>query len=184
MKFKLVNDQLWNLYHSGQIDQGHIRKERFKSIFSSLGFEFDATNDLSTEYIAECPKMGNTLPGAIELLEHLIENYQLSIITNGFAEIQHTKLSASGLDKYFDEIIISSHTNFRKPDREIFLHALEKARAHSKSSIMIGDNLESDIRGAKNVPMDQVFFNPKEIRHDEEVTFEITSLLELKTMGF
>ncbi len=183
-KFTEVNERLWDLYHIGKINQDHIRKERFRIVFNSLRLEFDSIEEFSTEYIAECPKMGMTLPGAIELLEHLTGNYELHIITNGFVDIQDIKLKTSGLDKYFDQVIISGHTNYRKPDREIFLHAMSETNAQPETSIMIGDSLESDIRGAKNVPMDQVFFNPKMTSHQEEVTYEISNLLEMKALGF
>ena len=44
---------------------------------------------------------------------------------------------------------------------------------------MIGDNLEADILGAKEVGIDQVFFNPDGLPNQEEVTFEIQNLKEL-----
>ena len=44
---------------------------------------------------------------------------------------------------------------------------------------MIGDNIETDIVGAQNAAMDQIFFNPKETRHSLDVTFEITSLKQI-----
>lgn len=184
LKFTEVNEKLWDLYHIGKIGQDDIRKERFKSVFNSLGLNFDGTEEFSAEYIAECPKMGATLPGAIELLEYLSGTYKLNIITNGFVDIQEIKLNTSGLYKYFDKIVISGHTDYRKPDREIFLHALNETNGKPETSVMIGDSLESDIRGAKNVPMDQVFFNPKKTTNSEEVTYEINHLLELKTLGF
>ena len=71
-----------------------------------------------------------------------------------------------------------------KPDKEIFLYALEETQGDRNSSIMVGDSIESDIRGAKNVPMDQVFFNPDLNDHNEDVTYEINKLLQLKELGF
>jgi len=47
---------------------------------------------------------------------------------------------------------------------------------------MIGDDLEVDILGAKNVGIDQVFVNYENLFHDQEVTFEITEFLELKNL--
>jgi putative hydrolase of the HAD superfamily len=183
-EFTSVNDQLWDDYHSGKIDQAFIRRHRFVKIFKNLGYEFSFTAEISLEYINECPKKGFTLPGAIELLDHLHGKYEMLIITNGFEDIQHIKMSTTGLDKYFRHIIISGHTGFRKPEKEIFHHALEISGGEPSSSIMIGDSLESDIRGAKNVPMDQVYFNPNGFKHNEDITFEIRDLLEMKELGF
>jgi len=45
---------------------------------------------------------------------------------------------------------------------------------------MIGDELETDISGARESGIDQVYLNSKQIPHDEKVTYEIRSLAELK----
>ena len=51
--------------------------------------------------------------------------------------------------------------------------------ARKSESMMIGDDLHVDIKGAKNFGMDQVFFNRKRISHDIETTYEINELKEL-----
>jgi putative hydrolase of the HAD superfamily len=51
-----------------------------------------------------------------------------------------------------------------------------------KESIMIGDNLVADILGAKNVGIDQVYFNPEKNKHQEKVSYEISSLDELSPL--
>ena len=42
--------------------------------------------------------------------------------------------------------------------------------------------MEQDILGAKNFGMQQVFFNPGKIKHDEKISYEIHSLDELKNI--
>ena len=127
--------------------------------------------------------MGHVIPGALEILEYLGSSYRMHIITNGFSDIQHIKLSTTGLEKYFDQIIISSVTQYRKPDKEIFDLAFERAGASPESSLMIGDSLISDMKGAKNALVDQVYYNPNRIPHNEEITYEIHHLSELKEIG-
>ena len=41
---------------------------------------------------------------------------------------------------------------------------------------MIGDNLIADCVGARNQGIDQVFFNPNNARHKEQLTYEITRI--------
>ena len=103
----------------------------------------------------------------------------MHIITNGFEEIQATKLKYSGLDIYFQEVITSERAHAQKPDPEIFLFALKTVNAKASESVMIGDNLVTDIQGARNVGMEQIFFNPCKITHDLDVTHEINHLFEL-----
>lgn len=45
---------------------------------------------------------------------------------------------------------------------------------------MIGDDLNVDVLGAKNIGMDQIYFNPQNIKHSEDITLEINSLKELQ----
>ena len=180
--FNEINEGLWVKFHLGEISKDEIRRSRFNLVFKLLGgYSFIFTDEFSEEYIRECPTKGHLIPGALELLDYLSGNYELHIITNGFEDIQHIKLSTTGLDHFFDQIFISGLVGYRKPEKEIFTHALNITKALSSTSLMIGDSLESDIVGAKSVPMDQVYFNPKRTAHNEKVTHEIQKLLQLKS---
>ncbi|MFT5667059.1 MAG: putative hydrolase of the HAD superfamily, partial [Vicingaceae bacterium] len=59
--------------------------------------------------------------------------------------------------------------------------AFEKSGASAENSIMIGDDYGSDILGAKAVGMDQIYFT-KDLQKDEEATFVVGSLLDLKNI--
>jgi FMN phosphatase YigB (HAD superfamily) len=52
--------------------------------------------------------------------------------------------------------------------------------ANHYEAIMIGDNLITDIGGAKNASIDTVLFNPEQIAHEEDVHYEIIDLNELR----
>jgi len=110
------------------------------------------------------------------------KNYELHIITNGFEDVQYRKMSNSGILGYFGQIVTSEKAGQKKPYRQIFDYALSSANAQRKESIMIGDNLQTDIGGAKLAEMDHVFFNPKKEVHREKVQHEISSLIELKAI--
>ena len=47
---------------------------------------------------------------------------------------------------------------------------------------MIGDDLENDIFGARRFGIDTVFFNPEKIKYQQQTTFEIQSLADLRTI--
>ncbi|MEQ9425508.1 MAG: YjjG family noncanonical pyrimidine nucleotidase [Cyclobacteriaceae bacterium] len=179
--FSIVNDELWHGFHLGTISKDEIRERRFHQVFNQMGMNnVEFIPEFSNAYIKECPTKGFVIPGAIELLDYLKGKYQLHIITNGFEDIQHIKMSTTGMDKYFDEIIISGLVGYRKPQRQIFNIALERTGGRRKSSIMIGDNLNSDVIGARNAEIDQVYFNPNALEHQERITYEIRELIELK----
>lgn len=177
-----VNDLKWEEYRQGLISKEHLRATRFHDTL--LRFEIDHPKlaaEIDHEYIQRSPHKTHLFPNALEVLEYLAEKYRLHIITNGFTEVQDIKLTQSGLHPFFTYKITSEMVGANKPDPVIFRHALKMAGAKRTESIMIGDNLEVDIVGARRVGLDQVYFNPDKKPHSEKVTFEILNLAELKT---
>lgn len=179
-EFFRTNRELWRKFDKRLIDKDKIRQDRFPLIFERLGVDgHEDVDALQKSFIYESPKKGKLIDHADEILEALSNHYSMHIITNGFEEIQATKLKYSGLEIYFQEVVTSERANAQKPDPGIFLFAMEAANAKASESVMIGDNLITDIQGARGVGMEQVFFNPGKITHDLEVTHEINHLFEL-----
>jgi putative hydrolase of the HAD superfamily len=106
----------------------------------------------------------------------------MHIITNGFEEIQGIKIKQSRLEDFFKHIFISEKIGHQKPQKEIFIHAMEATGASVSESLMIGDNMQTDIAGARSVGMDQVFFNPNKLKTREKATYEISELKELRNI--
>ncbi len=180
-KYHMVNDELWNKHDIGLIDKSQIRKERFSAIFNHFGSN-DQTKAkaLSREFLEECPKKGHIFPFVIDALQYLKDKYTLHVITNGFKDMQAVKMRTSGIDHFFQQIIISEEVGYKKPQTEIFNFALAKAGAGNYEAVMIGDNLIVDIAGARNARIDQVFFNPKRKPFNDQVTYHINCHSELK----
>ena len=181
--FKKVNTDLWSLYDRGLIDSEFIRKERFKRILEPFNaYEPTISENISRDYLDICPRKGQLMPYATEILNYLKQYYRLAVITNGFEEIQHMKLTAGNLHPYFDHIITSQKAGYKKPSREIFDCALQLNGITNMEAVMVGDNLITDIGGARNASIDAVFFNSEEVVHNESLHFEIRSLDELRTI--
>ncbi len=181
--FFKVNHELWTLYDQNLIQRDDIRERRFVTVFEKLGAKAEQMpSNLEQEYIALAPTKPHTFDNAHKVLDYLSVNYELHMITNGFKEIQSVKLKNSGLEKYFDIVVTSETTRYRKPDKEIFELAMQRANASVEQSIMIGDNLEADIAGAINANMDHVWFNPSGVKTDVQIQHEIQNLIELKNI--
>jgi len=114
------------------------------------------------------------------VLEYLHKKYILHIITNGFEEVQEIKIKSNELDKYFTTITTSEEAGSKKPDLKIFKFALRKAGAIPEESLMVGDDLEVDIAGAKAAGMDGLFCNFDNLSHNGQVTYEVKSFAEIK----
>ena len=69
-----------------------------------------------------------------------------------------------------------------KPHPDIFHHAVSNGKTNITDSVMVGDSIEADIRGAHGVGMDSVYFNPGQREVPEDVRVSITALAELKAM--
>jgi putative hydrolase of the HAD superfamily len=172
-----INEKMWEHFRNGVVDMNGLRYKRFEDTFKLFNINDTAfINQIANAYTTIAPQKTNLLPYAKEALDYLFEKYTLHIITNGFEEVQHIKINNCNLSKYFKTITSSEKSGFKKPDARMFQYAFSQANAQAQNSIMIGDSLEADILGAKNVGMDQVYFNPLEKTHSEHITHEINSL--------
>jgi putative hydrolase of the HAD superfamily len=181
--FKKINFALWDLYDRGMVDHNAIRDERFKQVLEQFHVQdVRLSADLSHEYLYGCPKKCNLVPHAKEILEYLSGNYSLTIVTNGFDEIQSIKLLAGQITHYFHHVITSQKAGFKKPARGIFEYALSVNNLQCHEALMVGDNLLTDIAGARNAAIDSVFYNPDAVTHSEKVKHEIRSLSELRNI--
>ena len=179
-KYKLRNEMMWEQYRLGKIDKVNLRDTRFTLTFWDMGLDSDlAPKELASEFIRIGPKKSKLFPHAHEVLSYLKEKYKLHIITNGFEESQHIKLTSSDLTKYFQNIIISEHTGYKKPDIRIFQYSAESANATADNCMMVGDTLAVDIIGAQDAGWDTIYFNPGRLPHNEMPTHEVVSLDKL-----
>lgn len=175
-----INERMWEEYRKNEITKEALRYDRFHEALKKFKIDdFELARAIGNDYTGSAPYKSNLFPHAIEVLDYLKGKYQLHIITNGFEETQHIKLKNSKIDHYFSEIITSERSGFKKPDERMFHYSLTAASAQAGQSIMIGDSLEADVLGAKNVGMHQIYFNPDGRSHFEELTHEVRSLKEL-----
>jgi putative hydrolase of the HAD superfamily len=176
-----INLQYWKLYREEKIDKASLRFARLNDAFRALSFSIskELIDTLSEDYIRYLSSFNHLFEGTLEILEYLDSKYNLHIITNGFKEVQHSKLEQSGISSYFLTVTNSEMVGVKKPNRKIFDHALSIAQADVKDSLMIGDNLEADILGAKNIGMDAICFNYHKVDVPDDIP-KINHLLELK----
>ncbi|MGN7205282.1 YjjG family noncanonical pyrimidine nucleotidase [Pedobacter sp. SAFR-022] len=180
LNYTLNNHALWADYHLGKISKELLRAERFKRTFVQMGILPELVPlQFEEDYVRLSPTKTNLFEGSLKVLEYLKQRYQLHIITNGFKETTITKMNLSGLNPYFQHVIISEDVGFNKPHPNVFQYAIDKASASLEESVMIGDSLEADIYGAQQFGMEAIFFNPLRKKKPADVTREIYHLEEL-----
>jgi putative hydrolase of the HAD superfamily len=87
------------------------------------------------------------------------DSYELALITNGASCLQREKLTAAGLDDYFDVVVISGEFGVGKPERSIFEHTLSLLGSDREHAVVIGDSLARDVDGAIAAGLSAVWVN-------------------------
>ncbi|MFO8001153.1 MAG: YjjG family noncanonical pyrimidine nucleotidase [Marinilabilia sp.] len=180
-RYMPINLDLWQQYKYGWIPKKDIKVGRFYKTFRGAGLDdLKTAENFANEFVRGNSEQTGVIPHTFDVLEYLKQKqYHLHIITNGFREAQHTKMDRSGLTPYFENIFISEDIGASKPDQRFFEHVIKTVSARKDESLVIGDSLENDIKGARDSGLDHVFFNPQQTAHTEKVFKEITSLKEL-----
>ncbi len=118
------------------------------------------------------------IPGAVELVHELKRlGYRLALVADGPVGTFVNNLSPYGLYDRFDAYAISEQVGVSKPHPSIFHHALGQLGiipADYGSVVMLGNNLERDIKGANALGIISVWLNwsprrSKVPRDDSEV---------------
>jgi putative hydrolase of the HAD superfamily len=177
------NEKLWDRYRKGFIKSEELRWKRMW--LTLLDFKIGdekLAREMGIAFLDLLPTRKILFPHAIEILQYLTQkNYVLHLITNGFEKTQHAKLKNSGLDAFFKEVITSEGSNSLKPHKAIFDYALQRTNATVKESIMLGDDMDADIVGARDAGLDQVYINHlNKALPAIAPTYTVTSLKELE----
>ena len=179
-----ANIDLWTRYSKEEITRDYLIVERFRRPLN-FGKGLDPTEEYclkaSDLFLDYCSSKPGLVEGAHELVDYLKnKGYRMHICSNGFHEVQYKKLRACGLFDYFDTIILSEDAGANKPSKQFFDYALQKSGAVKTKTLMIGDNFNTDILGAKQAGFDTAYFNRfPDYPAPEPVTFEVTNLSQL-----
>lgn len=179
-----INFSLWNLYRDDKITKEYLRHNRLKSTFEKLNIYIKPSviDNISDDYVKHLPDNNFLLKDAITVLDYLFKKYTLHIITNGFTEVQNTKIINSNLKKYFTCIIDSETVGVKKPHSKIFQYAYDVSKATNKNQcLMIGDNYEADVMGAINNGFKAIHLNSnnENLHKDSIIINDLISLKEI-----
>lgn len=179
-----TNIDLWTRYSKGEITRDYLIVERFRRPLS-FGKGLKPTEafclETSDRFLDLCSSKPGLVDGARELMEYLkSKGFRMHMCSNGFHEVQYKKLRASGLDTFFDHIILSEDAGYNKPSTQFFDYAFKVTGAPRESTLMIGDNYDTDISGARQAGIDVAWFNRyPEYPAPGPCNFEISDLRQL-----
>lgn len=114
----------------------------------------------------------------LDLLERLKkEGYKIALISNTDCFTTDEVLDKYDLRKYFDEIVLSYKVNMLKTDSKMYEIILEKLEVDKSDALVVGDSLETDIKGAKDAGIDAILVDRRGRR---EFDPKISNLTELE----
>ncbi len=100
------------------------------------------------------------LPGALDVLNFCCDReLSLALITNGPEDMQRAAIQAVGIERYFQRILVSGDADVavRKPNPRVFQMACEALGTQPGETLMVGDNLGADVKGALAYGMQTVY---------------------------
>lgn len=179
--YNSVNKHLWSEYESGNIALADVLNSRFSETMLRLGKDVDG-NEWENQYRELLGNGCQLMEGALELCESLFATHRLFIITNGVSITQIKRLKQSGLYNFFEGIFDSQSIGFQKPSIEFFEYVKGHIKEFNiKEALVIGDSLNTDIKGGLLSGIDTCWMNRKAQKGSAEIqsTYTVTSLAEL-----
>lgn len=183
-----VAGQVWDEIRSvesspwGNMDDKSIVQRVWRTALAQAGVQgTDTLSDCVELYLDLRRSAVPAFPDAEPCLQRLRSSFRLGVITNGYADQQEPKLASAGLQSYFQSVV-TTDIGYGKPQREIFLHALDNLDVAADEAAYVGDSLSWDVLGANRAGLTSVWLNRaarKPKGEDPVPDMEIASLGEL-----
>ena len=192
--YKPHNLELWDKYGKDLVTKEYLSFDRFFFPLmhgSRVGERLQAKGErqgvaalaeqLSEDFLNMTTARFSLLEGAEELVRYLAKKYPLTVVTNGFVEVQYEKFDKSGLRDCFAHIVLSEEVGCQKPNPRIFEEALRMNGLQAEEVVMIGDSWNSDIQGAINAGIDQIWIRKSKdsLPEGQSATYLVQSLSEV-----
>ena len=156
-EYQQINHACWQALERGEMDQETLHVERFRR-FLRLKERMDDPKRVADRFAGLLGQQAIPLPGAEETVERLAREREIVILTNGITPIQKSRMARSPVRNWISRMVISQEVGVSKPDPRIFEIAM--GDTPREKVLMIGDGLQSDVRGANNAGVDVCWFNP------------------------
>lgn len=179
--YNSVNKQLWADYENGTIALEDVLNTRFSRTMLRLGKAVDGI-EWENEYRELLGNGCQLIEGALELCQRLSVSHRLFVATNGVTKTQIKRLKQSGLFEFFEDIFDSQSIGFQKPSKEFFDYVMGHIKDFDiRKALMIGDSLNTDIKGGILSGVDTCWINRKAQKCPAAIksTYTVSSLSEL-----
>lgn len=181
--FTRINNGLWEALERGELTREALYAVRFNKVFAALGLSLDGT-EFEMRFRENLTVSAVPTEGAEALLAYLHEKYTVCVATNGPQKQQLSRLARAGLLKYVHHLCTSEAMGAEKPSAAFFEACFARMPgARPETSVMIGDSLTADVRGAQNFGIGTIWFNPAgETAAGIQPDYTVRSLAEIRNI--
>lgn len=172
-QYEAVNLECWAALEKGEMTQAELRRERFIRFFARYSVPGDPLC-AAERFVDLLGAQSILMPHAKEVVQELSAHIPVIIVTNGISTIQRNRIDKSPLKGLITNVIISEEIGISKPQPEIFMMALNPLGIAPCDALMVGDGINSDIRGANNAGIDACWLNPSGLSLPDGVHAEYT----------
>ena len=177
-----INLELWAAFDRGEVSKEYVTLERYVRFFRALALDRDPAQ-CNRDYLAAMGEGVYPLPHAEAACRELkARGHRMYIVTNAVASVQRSRLRGSVFASLFEAAFISEEAGAAKPSKAYFDYVRRQLPGmRSENTLVIGDSLATDIRGANNAGLPCCWFNPSGKPRQEglRVDYEIRDLREL-----
>lgn len=183
--YKKFNLETWAEIEKNTAPKDRLLVLRYEKLFNALGVceNARAANDAFLQILSH---KGVLYPQTTELLQSLKSaGKRIYLITNGVASVQYGRIAATDTAQYFDDIFISEEVGASKPSKDFFNVVIKAVPDFDREkTLVVGDSLSSDIKGANDSELPCAWFNPhgKTLPDGFKIDYNVRSLSEIKVL--
>lgn len=191
-----ANEEAWHRYWPdvedgwmlGRLDGEAVSLEAWRRTLLACGVnDVDLARAARQAHIRHAQATARLHDDASPMLDLLKPRFPLAVITNGASDTQRSSLRLLDLEDRFDAVLISGELGVAKPDPAVFRMAAARLGVEPVAVWHIGDNLGTDVAGARAAGLTAVWLNrlgaasTVEVRPDHEIRSldELPALLGL-----
>lgn len=169
---------------SKETQREHSFADRFALAFTLAGVatlpERNTFGRMADALGREVVQHARLLDHAAEVIAALAGSYRLGVVSNyPHGPVVEASLERFGLRRHFGPIVVSSDTGWMKPHAACYRPALEALPAPAGRTLMVGDDLTNDVKGAKALGLFTAWIAPQARDIHTDVDVHLTSLHEL-----
>lgn len=170
-RIRITPDELKEEFFSGVSTQKEQSQEEFPEFDAVKLFENIIRRYSRNDQLPVAPEVAakvfraagryklQTYDRVTDTLEILRHNYKLAAVSDGQPVWALPELHFCKLAGFFSPVIISGDYGFRKPDRRMYMTALNKLQITPQEAVFVGNDMYRDIYGAGRLGMKTIFFH-------------------------